>query len=362
VNATSATSGKSVRTTTVRRILLAGLLLLVAFVALVAIVNRSTRAGSGPVTVLGPRGLPTAGERISVLSWNLGYAALGADMDFVTDGGTRYLPRSRANVLENLRGILAALQGVDADVFLLQEMARASPLNLGVDVIDGLTPRFRDFAWVYEPEVRSRLVPPPLSVSHGTGLYSRLAVAGAEKHLIAREDVRLAGLLQREYRMLVARLPVAGTSRAWVLVNVHLAAFDDGAVRLRQLADIIAFAEQELAKGNAVVVGGDWNLELVRDRFPHTTADKDRFWLRDFPLDQLPKGWRAVFDPWVPSVRTLHKPYVKGESYVTVVDGFLVSPNIAVEEVAGIDLGFRHSDHQPVRVRLRLREEKGQPR
>ena len=154
-----------------------------------------------------------------------------------------------------------------------------------------------------------------------------------------------------------ARLPIAGSNREWVIVNIHLAAFDKEAViRRRQLADIIRFAKQEYAKGNAVVVGGDWNMEFERDRFPHRTAIKDRFWLHDFPLGDLPRGWNAAFDSSIPSVRTAHKPYVAGENYVTVVDGFIVSPEVEVEEIRAIDRSFRHSDHQPVFASLRLRK------
>jgi endonuclease/exonuclease/phosphatase family metal-dependent hydrolase len=200
------------------------------------------------------------------------------------------------------------------------------------------------------------MLPPPLRVAHGTALMSRVAVSSAEKRLIALENERLGGLVLREYRMLIARLPVSNSSRQWVVINVHLAAFDRAAaVRSRQLADVIQFAEQEFAKGNAVVVGGDWNLEFERGRFPHSTAPEHLFWLHDFPTGDLPRGWRAVFDPSVPSARTVHKPYVAGENYVTVIDGYIVSPNVAVEEVKGIDRAFLNSDHQPVFARFRLR-------
>ena len=232
----------------------------------------------------------------------------------------------------------------------------ASPLNLGVDVLGGVAPRFAGFASVFDPEVSSRLLPPPLRVAHGTATFSRVHVARAEKQLITMDGELLGGLLTREYRMLIVRIPIASTGREWVIVNVHLAAFDEGAaIRLRQIADVVAFAEREHAKGNAVIVGGDWNLEFVRDRFPHNTATKDRFWLHDFPFGHLPEGWRAVFDAGIPSVRTVHRPYEPGVNYVTVVDGYIISPNVEAGEVRGIDLGFRHSDHQPVLAKFHLR-------
>ncbi|UPT64070.1 MAG: hypothetical protein M0D54_05870 [Hyphomonadaceae bacterium JAD_PAG50586_4] len=41
---------------------------------------------------------------------------------------------------------------------------------------------------------------------------------------------------------------------------------------------------------------------------------------------------------------------------MTTIDGFVVSPNVAVESVRGFDLGFEHTDHQPVRLRVRAIE------
>ena len=41
-------------------------------------------------------------------------------------------------------------------------------------------------------------------------------------------------------------------------------------------------------------------------------------------------------------------------NYTTIIDGFIVSPNITVEEVRGLDLGFAITDHQPVIATLSL--------
>ena len=82
--------------------------------------------------------------------------------------------------------------------------------------------------------------------------------------------------------------------------------------------------------------------------FPHSTAPEYQFWIRDFPHELLPEGWTWAVDPSVPSVRTAHQPYVAGDNLVMVIDGFLVSPNVAVDQVNGVDLGFEHTDHHPV--------------
>ena len=114
----------------------------------------------------------------------------------------------------------------------------------------------------------------------------------------------------------------------------------------------MAFAESEYAKGNRVVIGGDWNLKLVAEDFAHTSDPKFLFWVRDFPGGVVPPGWRWAIDPQTPTVRGAHQPYVAGENFTLVIDGFLVSPNVKIGMVETTDLAFEHTDHHPVVARF----------
>ena len=57
----------------------------------------------------------------------------------------------------------------------------------------------------------------------------------------------------------------------------------------------------------------------------------------------------------VPSCRNADAPY-HDEQFVLTVDGFIVSENVQVEELAVIDTGFAYSDHNPIRLTFSLRE------
>jgi len=70
--------------------------------------------------------------------------------------------------------------------------------------------------------------------------------------------------------------------------------------------------------------------------------------------DFFPEGWQWVFDPEVPSNRDVNQPYTKGKTPTTIIDFFVVSPNLEVIDVKTQDLGFEWSDHHPVRMRFRL--------
>jgi len=54
-------------------------------------------------------------------------------------------------------------------------------------------------------------------------------------------------------------------------------------------------------------------------------------------------------------VRTLHKPYVEGENYTTIIDGFAYSPNVQLLRIETIDQGFQISDHHPVTAEFSIR-------
>lgn len=298
-----------------------------------------------------------AGDVLDVLVWNLGYGGLGAGSDFVADGGRHYLPPSRAAVRENVDAITALLarEGPGTDVFVFQEIARGGLVNYWVDlrqhVDDVLAGRRR----LFFADFRTRLMPWPLRMEHGQAIYSSSEIAEYDLVALPAEDTSIFGV-KRRYAALVSRLPIANRTGGWTVVSVHLAAFDpDAAVRTRQLHELMAWAQAEHARGQHVILAGDWNFQIADTEFPHMTEDRFLFWLFPFPQEELPQGWRIAADAAVPSVRTNHQTYVAGDNYVTTIDGFIVSPNVEVESVAGIDLGFEHTDHQPVRLRARAR-------
>ncbi len=295
-------------------------------------------------------------KRVRLVSWNLGYAGLGWESNFVADGGKAWLPRSQTYVRANLAGIQSTLRSLEADIYLLQEVASPCLVNRQVDVLAGVKETLAGCQYVYSPDLRTRWIPPPLNINVGNALFSSIPMIGCEGRLLTSEAGYYAGVLKTHYRMLVSRFKVIGSSAQLTVVNIHLAAFDeDASTRLQQLREVITFAQHEYQQGNFVVVGGDWNLRLVDTNFPHETEERFLFWLDDFPMTWLATGWHLAADKSVPSVRTLHKKYIARDNYVGVIDGFLLSPNIEIENVNNMDVGFQYSDHQPVVLAMTLR-------
>jgi endonuclease/exonuclease/phosphatase family metal-dependent hydrolase len=316
-------------------------------------VNGVTTAAPRDVAFRPAADAPAASDTLDITVWNLGYGGLGRESDFVADGGTHTFPPSRRTVRANVRAIQAFAAQEDADIIVFQEIARGGPVNYWVDLKGALDRTLAARTQVFFADFQTRLLPWPLRMTHGQALYARVSIQNADVVALPAEDTSILGV-KRRYAAVAARLPIEGRAHGWTIASVHLAAFDpDAAVRTRQLRDLLAWAQREYESGQHVVLAGDWNFQLVETNFPHTTEDRFLFWLFPFPPDALPEGWRIGADASVPSVRTNYQPFVAGENYVTTIDGLIVSPNVALERVNNVDLRFEHSDHQPVRARVR---------
>jgi len=295
-----------------------------------------------------------AADEISLVTWNIGYAGMGKDSDFFFDLGTQRRPLNADLVKTNLRAIQQQIAQMDADVFLMQEVAKPSWSTYGIDVLAGMQAALPDYAWIFGADVNTRFVPPPWNVQIGNAIFSRVTPQSSERRGLPLEPDFQLGIFRKGYRMHIVRIDAR---RQWVIINIHLSTFDsiEDDVRRAQVVALLEFAQEEYRKGNHVIIGGDWNLRLAENEFPNTTEERFKFWIRDFPQGLVPEGWHWAVDGKTPTVRTAYKPYVAGENYALTIDGFLVSPNVTTISVSGIDLNFEHTDHHPVLARFKAR-------
>lgn len=331
------------------RLLLVLLLAVAAYAAAVVIVNR--RGAPAELKEVGPVAAMPAfpGGSIEVMIWNLGYGGLGRESDFASDGGRSLLPPSRAIVEKNVAGIVAELDRRRPDAILMQETARPSILTRGVDTLGAVAASLKGRDNAFSGDIVASLAPPPFALENG--LFTSIGWGGAQRelHALPREPGHILGLIKRRYHAQIVRLQTDDGGLPWVLIDVHLSAFDEGAnVRLAQLREVLKLAESEYEKGARVIVGGDWNYEFVNPGRPTTTTKEFLFWLHPFPFEELREGWKAVFDASTPTCRTNERPYRKNENFTTVIDGFVISPNVEAERVEAVDLDFMYTDHQPV--------------
>jgi hypothetical protein len=112
----------------------------------------------------------------------------------------------------------------------------------------------------------------------------------------------------------------------------------------------------EYGRGNYVVAGGDWNINPRGLCLPGIkSGDAVTPVKPEIDPGFLP-GWQFLFDPSLPTNRNVDIPYARGITKTTIIDFFVVSPNVEPGRVRTIPGGFTFSDHQPVEVVVTLKQ------
>ena len=301
----------------------------------------------------------TAGEPITALSWNIGYAALGEESDFFMDGGLQTRPESSAVVEKNLAGIVETVLEQNADFTILQEVDSGSMRSYSIDETEALSDAAQQIS-AYALNYKCDFVPfpwPPIGkVSSGLYTLSAADVADAARVALPSPFTWPVSVANLKRCLLVTRIPVEGSEKELVLINLHLEAYDDGEGKIAQTKVLTALLQSEYEKGNFVIAGGDFNQTFpgVLETYPIKNAE---LWTPGtLGADMLPEGWQLVCDASVPTCRLLNMPYdpQNDATQYYVIDGFILSPNVQLQQAETLDLGFRFSDHNPVRLSVVL--------
>ena len=297
------------------------------------------------------------GETVTVYSWNIGYAGLGKESDFFMDGGKMVDPPSQEIVEKNMDGILAYINSQDADVWLMQEIDKNSARTQGMDQytkIQGRVAAASAFAYNYKVPFVPYPIPPIDRIESGIGTFSKLSLdRNMERISLPCPFAWPVRAAQIKRCLLVTRIPVEGSDKELVMVNLHLEAYDDGEGKAAQTKVLLDILQEEYAKGNYVIAGGDFNQSFpgVLEQYP--IADPEKWTPGVLGQDVLPEGWQFAYDISAPTCRLLDKPY-KNNCQLYVIDGFILSPNVKLEAVQTQDLNFEYSDHNPVRLEVTL--------
>ena len=303
------------------------------------------------------------GDSLTLVTWNLGYGALGDNADFFMDGGTGVYTADRDRVAKNLAGIRETLASMDADIILMQEVDIHSDRSYGTDErtsLDGVIPgAYTAFAYNF----KALYVPYPLPmIGHvESGLYtvSRPEIRTAERVSLPCPFAWPIRTVNLKRGLLVSRIPLQDTDRELVIVNLHLEAYDSGEGKEAQTRALLDVILPEAAAGNYVIAGGDFN-----QRF--SNIDSGIYPLREglwqpgvIDVEDFAPDFTLLMDPETPTCRSLDKPYA-GENpagfQFYMIDGYIVSANVRVESVETVDCGFVNTDHNPVRLRVTLAE------
>jgi endonuclease/exonuclease/phosphatase family metal-dependent hydrolase len=316
-----------------------------------------------PVEILevkGKTGQPILNnDEFTLMSWNIGYAGLGKEMDFFYEGGRRVKP-GPDEFLKYLEGVLQTIMANDtAGFILIQEADVNSRRSYYTDESEKLAGILKDHCFAFAKNYDCRYVPLPFYEPMGKVVSGILTFSRYQPGSVARIDFgtrfswpkRLV-FLKRCF--LVMRFRLENGSEL-ILINTHNSVFDEeGELRKKELKKLNDFMSNEYRKGNFVIAGGDWNQNPRGSKMENIrTGDRVKEIALPF-ASGIFDGWQFVFDPGQPTNRDVDMRYQKGITKTTIIDFFVVSPNINVKSVKTINAGFENSDHQPVVMKIKI--------
>lgn len=346
---------------TVGSVLMAVLLIVVSYLLYVVVAyhriedNLSLKA-EGKTDTTAP-----VGEKLSLMTYNIGFGAYSADYSFFMDGGKYSRAFSADAVMTNTNGAVETLKANNPDFILLQEVDTDGTRSYHVNQKDIFTDSFSKFTSVFAENYDSPYFLYPLNQPIGANksgilTLSRFDISEAlRKSLPVEKSINKFFDLDRAYSSSVIK---TANGKNLVLYNVHLSAYtSDGTISNEQLKILSEDIKKEYADGNYVIAAGDFNKDMLGDSSKYFERSEGEFnWAAPFETSLLPKDFSAHTGENVPTCRNADAPFKgDGTDFVLSVDGIITSPNVEVVTCETVDTKFAYSDHNPVKMEFILK-------
>lgn len=297
---------------------------------------------------------------LTLLNWNVGYGGLGKENDFFYDGG-KMVRSSREIWDKDFAGIIKTIQAHEADFYLIQEIDVLSKRSYQVNQYDSLYKVLKNYSASFGLNYNVKYVPLPFKnglgkVYSGVATYSKFAPASSKRYQYPGHFPWPTRIFFLDRCFLAQRYPLSN-GKELIVINTHNSAYDEtGTIKKGEMEFLKTYMLKAAENGNYVIIGGDFNQcppgfdtkEFLKTEKEHNFIPPalDASW--------LPQGWQFCYDNSQPTNRDLDKP-LNDETFKTIIDYYLISPNIELQSVKTIDLGFDFSDHQPVLLNIRLK-------
>lgn len=309
-----------------------------------------------------PDGGVKEGGSYTIMTWNTGYGALDETADFFMDGGEHVTTATKEKVQENMAGITATISDVDPDFLMLQECDVSSKRSHYIDEPEYLRNNLTDYYSCFAYNYKAPYVPYPIptigKVSAGIMTFSLYEETDAERIALYCPFKYPISTCNLKRCLLVSRVKVEGTDRELVLINLHLEAYDSGEGKIRQTEQLKEVIETEIEKGNYVIAGGDFNQIFSNadsSRYPQVSED---MWVPGvIDTEDFDSSLQFIMDSDTASCRSLDKVYKgadKDNFQYFIIDGFIVSGNITVNDYGIDNVDFKYSDHNPLVMNFTL--------
>lgn len=296
----------------------------------------------------------------SMLIWNIGYAGLGEKEDFFYDGGKKTRAQN-SDYLRYKKGVLELLEKQNsADFILIQEVDVYSKRTFFENQVEELSKVLKNHNYSFAKNYDVKYVPIPLfnplgRVDAGMATFSKFKPYKVKRIGFDVNFVWWKRIFMLDRCFIASHYKIG--NKEWVVINIHNSAFDDDNIlKPIELKRVKEYATESYQNGSYVVLGGDWNQNPPK----FTPNNYLQEWNviafdEEMPSDFMDENWQWVYDAKTPTQRFLNESFVKGKTATSLIDYFLVSPNIEVLELKILPDNFQHSDHMPVLMRFKTK-------
>lgn len=317
----------------------------------------------------------------SLASYNLGFGAYSPEYTFFMDEGVMADGRktegkyakgiSKADVQKNVDGQVEVAKSIDADFYFFQEVDRKADRSYKINMLENMRSSFPSYLSTYAENFHSADLFYPFSdpigkSNSGILTLSKYSVTSSVRRSFPVTDDFPDKYFDLDRCFSVNYLPIEGSDKFLVLINLHMSAYDEGGkIRAKQLEMLNTILSLERVKQNYVLAGGDFNHCLIADKFSSDDEALNYFeskqqvpyWVKNSILhgSELTEGYSISANTNASTCRGADIPYEKGVNYCTVIDGFIVSDNVEVISEETVDTQYLYSDHNPVRIKFALK-------
>ncbi len=310
------------------------------------------------------------GEEYSISTYNIGFGAYTHDFSFFMDTGETLagkktqgsgsVAKNKETVKTNTTGAVNTIANKSVDFALFQEVDVKATRSHKYNQYKHIQDKFTSYSSSISMNFHSAFLFYPLFKPHGktdAGIVtlSKYQISSATRRSLPIDNSFPTKFFDLDRCIQVTRLPVEGSEKELVIINAHLSAYDKGGkIRKKQLDFLNTILAAEAAKDNYVVVGGDFNHDIAGSANLWESNFKKPEWVYSLTDSNLTTGYRFVAATNAPTCRATDTKYVKGKTYVVVIDGFICSSNITTVSIENLDVDFKYSDHNPALLKFRL--------
>ena len=312
----------------------------------------------------------TLNSELKISTYNIGFGAYTQDFSFFMDygetldgkqlQGTGSVAKDKQTVIDNTTGAVNTISTQNVDFAFFQEVDVKATRSHGYNQYEHIQNKFNEYSSSISMNFHSAFLFYPIFNPHGktdAGIVtlSKYNISNATRKSLPIDESFPTKFFDLDRCIQVTRLPIESSEKELVLINVHLSAYDEGGlVRKQQLEVLNGILKTENELGNYVIAGGDFNHDIASSIGLWETNRKQPDWVYILNNSNLSSNYSFVSSTNAPTCRSTDGAYVKGESYLVVLDGFICSNNVETISINNIDTDFLYSDHNPAVLSFKL--------